>query len=75
MRGIKHVEKTDLSPASRAYINATVTIKANGKKGRVVSVLPDNNGDPWSLHVVVDGDASIQVLSTEEVRRAANAVN
>lgn len=75
MRGIKHVERTELNEVSQGLLNAAVVIKATGKKGVVQAILPDRDGAPWSLHVRVEGEDQVTVVAPDEVEKDLATAN
>jgi len=62
--------RPNLARSSQDLLNQRVVINATAKLGTIVNVLPDADGNPYSLHVKVDGepaDAPPTVLAREEV--------
>ena len=64
-----------LNEEALALLESRVTVKATGLVGLVDDVMPDKDGAPWSLSVIVDGTCEKLVCSPEEVEPLPGEVN
>lgn len=63
--------RTSLTRQARALLDKRVKIVATGEVGVIRNVMPDANGDVYSIHVKVDGETTPRILALDEVVDAA----